>query len=189
MARGNDGGVARAHFDLGSILHLGCQAALHDHPGVVDLLPFYPGLERLYPRLVGESPPEARFLAADRFFRQAGGELTPAARFVQQVCEAIYRERGMTSVTALSRDFGKSRQYLGKVFRQQVLYSLKQFILTVRIMDLVKYRIRNPGISMTELCYRYDYFDQPHFNRDFKRVCGVTPTRFFQRLPEFLLRH
>jgi AraC-like DNA-binding protein len=160
-----------------------------DHPGVIDLMPLFPGLEVVDAEIWDSLSHDEKFQAAGRFIRGQGGELSPAAQLARQLCETIYKARGMVTVNALSEAFGSSRQYLGKVFRQEVLYSLKQFILTVRIMDLVKYRIRHPELSMTELCYRYNYFDQPHFNRDFKRVCGVTPTRFFQRLPEFLLRH
>ena len=157
--------------------------------GVVDVLPQYPELEGLHAEILGDLPLEERFKKADLFIRAYPRALSPAAYWVREVCEEIYRTGGMTSVTALSETFGRSRQYLNRVFRQEVMYSLKKFIITVRIMDLVKYRIKNPEISMTELCYRYDYFDQPHFNRDFKRICGVTPTEFFSDLPEFLLRH
>lgn len=159
------------------------------HTGVVDLMPWYPGVEKAYRALMSEGTLDERFAAAGQFIRGQDRELSPSALLVKELCEAIYDTRGMTSVLALSEAFGRSRQYLGKVFRQEALYSLKQFIRMVRIMDLVKFRIRHPDLSMTELCYRYDYFDQPHFNRDFKRVCGVTPTRFFAHLPEFLLRH
>ena len=157
--------------------------------GVVDVLPRYPDMESFHSEILGDLPLEARFRKADLFMKRHQRSLSDAAQWVQGVCEEIYRTGGMTSVGSLSETFGRSRQYLNRVFRQEVLYSLKKFIITVRIMDLVKYRIKHPEVSMTELCYQYDYFDQPHFNRDFKRICGVTPTRFFANLPEFLLRH
>lgn len=158
-------------------------------PGVVDVMSRYSDMEDFYVQILSDLPLEERFNRADLFMRSHQMPLSASAQWVQGVCENIYRRKGMTSVTSLSATFGKSRQYLNKVFRQEVMYSLKKFIITVRIMDLVKYRIKHPDISMTDLCYRYDYFDQPHFNRDFKRICGVTPTKFFAELPEFLLRH
>jgi AraC-like DNA-binding protein len=158
-------------------------------PGVVDIKSRYADIELFHQRVLGDLPLEDRFKMADAFMKRHQSPLSDSAQWVQKVCEEIYRQAGITSVASLSETFGKSRQYLGKVFRQEVLYSLKKFIITVRIMDLVKFRMRHPDISMTELCYRYGYFDQPHFNRDFKRICGVTPTEFFANLPEFLLRH
>lgn len=158
-------------------------------PGVVDLLPFFPEMGGFRPGLLGSALMEEKCKLADGIMAGQNQILSPTAQWVRDICEAIYRDRGMTTVGALSERFGKSRQYISRIFRQQVLYSLKHFILTVRIMDLVRYRIKHPEISMTELCYRYDYFDQPHFNRDFRRICGVTPTGFFGNLPDFLLRH
>ncbi|MBC2839303.1 AraC family transcriptional regulator [Robiginitalea sp. SC105] len=158
-------------------------------PGVADLLPVYPRLEGLYASLMEAPSPEVCFGLADNFFRDTADALSPGAQMARQLCQAIAESEGRITVKELSESFERSRQYLGKVFRQEVLYSLKYFILTVRMMGLVKFRIKNPEVSMTELCYRFGYFDQPHFNRDFKRICGVTPTRFFGNLPEFLLRH
>ena len=158
-------------------------------PGIIDLLPSHPELADAHLGLLDQTPVEEKFARADALMAGREQTLSPAGQWVRTICEVIYRDRGMTSVQALSDHFGRSRQYMNRVFRQEVLYSLKQFILTARIMDLVKYRMRHPDISLTELCYRYDYFDQPHFNRDFKRICGVTPTHFFENLPDFMLRH
>lgn len=158
-------------------------------PGIVDISSLFPGMEAFQEEVLGDLSMEERFEKANSFMQAQDSRLSKNAHWAREVAEAIYRKAGMTSVRELSLEFGVSRQYLNRVFKQQVLYSLKKFILTVRIMDLVKYRIEHPSISMTELCYRYDYFDQPHFNRDFRRICGVTPTEFFSDLPEFLLRH
>ncbi|MHA7055968.1 helix-turn-helix domain-containing protein [Aquimarina sp. M1] len=84
----------------------------------------------------------------------------------------------MVSINLFRDRFKKSRQYLNKVFKKEVLYSLKRFIITIRIMDLIKFKVKNDQIFMTELCYRYEYFDQSHFNHDFKKVCGVAPIKF-----------
>ena len=109
--------------------------------------------------------------------------------FVKSVCETIFRLEGKVSVNDLCNEFGKSRQYLNRVFKQEVLYSLKHFIITVRILSLIKFKLKENSITLTQLCYDYEYFDQSHFIRDFKRVCGVTPKYFFENLSEFMLRH
>ena len=109
--------------------------------------------------------------------------------FVKALCLYIYDKEGVLTVNDLSAVFNKSRQYLNKVFKQEVMYGLKKFIITVRILALVKYKVKNTDISLTQLSYAYGYFDQSHFIRDFKNVCGVTPRHFFNNIPEFMLRH
>ncbi len=126
---------------------------------------------------------------AEAFMRNALEQLTPSMELVRTICETIYEKRGMVTVNELSDQFQRSRQYLGKIFKKEVMYSLKKFIITVRILDLVKYRAKHAEVSFTELSYDYGYFDQPHFINDFKKVCGVAPLEFFNNLPEFLLRH
>ena len=116
-------------------------------------------------------------------------QLTSTQILVKSICEYIYLKKGRISVEQISHHFKKSRQYLNRIFKQEVLYSLKKFIVTVRMLDLVKYKAKHPEISLTELSHEYDYFDQAHFVNDFKKVCGVTPKHFFDNLPEFLLRH
>jgi AraC-like DNA-binding protein len=143
----------------------------------------------LYNELCTETSMEARFNLANTYMHAQQLALTPSIKFVKTLCEYIYAERGMVSVNDLTTIFGKSRQYLNKIFKQEVLYSLKKFIITVRILDLVKYKVKQPELSLTKLSYDYGYFDQSHFIRDFKNVAGATPTYFFNNLPEFMLRH
>lgn len=130
-----------------------------------------------------------RFSLAMEFMQGNMFEPTPSMELVRELCNYIYEKQGKVTVNQLSEYFEKSRQYLGKVFKKEVMYSLKKFIITVRILDLVKFKAKNPDISLTQLSYDYGYFDQAHFINDFKKVCGVVPLQFFNNLPEFLLRH
>ncbi|MEC7772627.1 MAG: helix-turn-helix transcriptional regulator [Bacteroidota bacterium] len=130
-----------------------------------------------------------QFALAERFMEEMQFSLTPSMELVREICEYVYKNEGKVTVNQLSEHFNRSRQYLGKVFKKEVMYPLKKFIITVRILDLVKYKSKNPDVSLTQLSYDYGYFDQPHFINDFKKVCGVKPLQFFNNLPEFMLRH
>ncbi|WP_442265858.1 helix-turn-helix transcriptional regulator [Tenacibaculum sp. ZS6-P6] len=114
---------------------------------------------------------------------------TEKMKFVKSICEHIYKRNGKVSVNDLCSHYNKTRQYLNRIFKSEVLYTLKSFIITVRILDLVKFKLKNSEITLTQLSYEYGYFDQSHFIRDFKKVCGVTPRKFFENPSEFMLRH
>lgn len=156
--------------------------------GIIDVSRLHAGLIPFY-QSIFKAREEERFTMAEAFMRNALVQLTPSMELVRAICETIYEKRGMVTVNELSEAFQRSRQYLCKVFKKEVMYSLKKFIITVRILDLVKYRAMHPEVSLTELSYDYGYFDQPHFINDFKKVCGVAPLEFFNNLPAFLLRH
>lgn len=155
--------------------------------GIVDIADAE--LLAVYNQLFDVDEVSAKFTWAEQFMQTNVFELTPSMQLVREICQYIYDCQGKVTVNQLSEHFDKSRQYLGKVFKKEVMYSLKKFIITVRILDLVKFKVKNPDISLTQLSYDYGYFDQAHFINDFKKVCGVAPMQFFNNLPEFLLRH
>lgn len=157
--------------------------------GVVDLAHFDASLLDLHENLFKEQSLGNRFAYADQYMMNKHIKLTPTMEVVKALCVYIYDKRGVLTVNDLSTVFNKSRQYLNKVFKKEVMYGLKKFIITVRILALVKYKVKNVNISLTQLSYEYGYFDQSHFIHDFKNVCGVTPRYFFNNIPGFILRH
>ena len=126
---------------------------------------------------------------AEAFVAEIKPEYDDSRDLVKQVCEEIYRCEGMITVNELSDQFELNRQLLNKTFKTHVNYTLKKFIITVRMISLAKFRINNPDYSLTEVAHEFGYFDQAHFNYDFKRISGITPRMFFKELPPFFHRH
>lgn len=157
--------------------------------GVVDLVNFNSSLLNLHENLFKEKSLASRYSIADQYMLHKCSGLTPTMEVAKALCLYIYDKQGVLTVNDLSAVFNKSRQYLNKVFKKEVMYGLKKFIITVRILTLVKHKVKNTDISLTQLSYEYGYFDQSHFIHDFKNVCGVTPRHFFNNIPEFILRH
>jgi AraC-like DNA-binding protein len=142
-----------------------------------------------YNEIFNESGFEQKVTLANTIMTSMNVQHTHSMLLVKEICERIDRKKGIVTVNELSEHFKISRQYLNRIFKQEVLYTLKFYITAVRILDLVKYKSKNQQITLIELSYEYGYFDQPHFIADFKKVCGVTPSHFFNNLPEFILRH
>ncbi|RZS93426.1 helix-turn-helix domain-containing protein [Aquimarina brevivitae] len=114
---------------------------------------------------------------------------TATVNLVENICNHIYNCKGITTVNELSAIFDINRQQLNAVFKTEVMYTLKRFIAIVRIVEAIRYKIKNPKLSFTELAIASGYFDQAHFNNDFKKACGTTPSKLFKDLPEFFFRH
>ncbi len=157
--------------------------------GIVDLAKDNEELRALHENIFNTYKSNERFELLNAFLNNLEVSFSNRMLFVKSVCENVFKQDGKVSVNDLCNEFGKSRQYLNRAFKQEVLYSLKHFIITVRILSLIKFKLNENSITLTELCYDYGYFDQSHFIRDFKRVCGVTPKYFFENLSEFMLRH
>jgi len=86
----------------------------------------------------------------------------------------------MLSVAEISEHFGVYRQKLNQSFKEQVKYTLKNFIDCVRIRACVKQKIQNPEISLTEIGYNFGYYDQAHFIRAFRNASGVSPSDYLK---------
>lgn len=111
-------------------------------------------------------------------------ELNPDKDFftVKDIVEKILEEQGTITIYELSEQFGISRQKLNKVFSKYVKHTLKEFSVMVRTRASIEYKLENPHKSLTEIAYHFGYFDQAHFIRDFKKVCGVSPSSFVKNV-------
>jgi len=161
----------------------------HHDKGVLNLASVYRNqMTDVQAILRSESFPEMVQLA-EAFLVKIKPDYNDSRDLIKQVCEEIYRRKGMITVNELSDKFERNRQLLNKAFKAHVNYTLKKFIITVRIISLAKFRINKPDYSLTEVAHEFGYFDQAHFNYDFKRISGITPKMFFKNLPPFFHRH
>ena len=157
--------------------------------GIVDIEDFHPDLKVIHEQLKGSSSMSQLVEKAYAMFLNQDIPLTSKMNLVKELCEFIIEEEGLVKVKDIALRFDKSRQYINKTFHQKVMCTLKTFITAVKIVALVKRKAKSVDVSLTHLSYDYGYFDQAHFINDFKKVCGVTPSQYFENLPEFILRH
>ena len=52
----------------------------------------------------------------------------------------------------------------------------KFFARMIRFSEAYKFKERNPQTTWTDICYRFGYFDQMHFIRDFRQFTGINPS-------------
>jgi AraC-like DNA-binding protein len=92
---------------------------------------------------------------------------------------------GATPVAALSGELGWSRRRLGDAFRDQIGLPPKLLARILRFERVVA-RLRDEDPQRwTDVAYQAGYYDQAHFNREFRAFAGVTPTAFLaSRLPD-----
>ncbi len=70
--------------------------------------------------------------------------------------------------------------------KKYTAYTPKQLTVISRIQKALEGATPK---SITQLAHELEYYDQAHFNNDFKRITGYTPKAFFQRTPESLVWH
>lgn len=87
----------------------------------------------------------------------------------------IQRSTGHILVSQLSTDTGLSQRHLSRKFQQIVGLSPKEYLRVCRFIRSLDYLKKYPLLSLTEVAYESGYYDQAHFNRDYKSFTGHTP--------------
>ena len=94
----------------------------------------------------------------------------------------VFEQQGMLKMEELLDLSNHSQRHLNTLFRQSLGLSPK-FFSGVRRIYSVAHAIRsNPNKPLTEICYEFDYFDQAHFIRDFKKFTFNTPSQVKKRI-------
>lgn len=85
------------------------------------------------------------------------------------------------SLEDVSRVVDISPYYFSKVFKEEAGMNFIEYLTKVR-MENAKKLLRNPELSVKEICIRSGYGDPNYFSRIFKKYEGVTPSEFREHL-------
>ena len=88
-----------------------------------------------------------------------------------QLCNA----RGNIRTEAVSERSGYTDRYCRTKFKEALGVSLKQYASIMRFQNAVRMM---PSHCLADVVYDNGYFDQPHFNHEFRRFAGDTPIHF-----------
>jgi AraC-like DNA-binding protein len=135
--------------------------------------------ERLADALDGAEDWPARFDLMDAFLLTRMSKSRPMAPDVAWALKALQESGGARTIGALSRDLSCSRKTLIQRFHAQVGLSPKQVANILRFETAVKgITAATDEESWADLAIACGYYDQSHFNREFRRYSGRTPSEF-----------
>jgi AraC-like DNA-binding protein len=98
-------------------------------------------------------------------------------KLILTALQKIHYCKGNVKIKELADKLYISHDAFEKRFRKVVGTSPKQFSSIVRMKSIVDHKPHSQ--SLTEIAISAGYFDQPHFNKDFRLFTGQTPTDFF----------
>lgn len=97
---------------------------------------------------------------------------------VREAVRRIQACAGQVKINALARHLYVSQDVLEKRFRKITGSSPKHFASIIKLETIIHTNKRHRALAPVAL--DAGYFDQAHFNRDFKRFTGQTPGTFFK---------
>jgi AraC-like DNA-binding protein len=143
----------------------------------LDNLTGYRNLSMLQEQLAGATDNMQRVHMVEQFllsklYHQKTDTLILAA------LEKIHAAKGMIRIKDLAATLCISQDAFEKRFRKVAGVSPKQFSYIIRMKSIVSNGLKEH--TLAETAFNAGYFDQPHFNKDFKLFTGQTPTDFLR---------
>ncbi|UOU97684.1 helix-turn-helix transcriptional regulator [Chryseobacterium daecheongense] len=89
----------------------------------------------------------------------------------------IRQSRGLIRIQDLALDLHMSNDAFEKRFRKVIGSSPKQFASITRMSSIIH---RKSNERFLDIAFEAGYYDQAHFNKDFKLFTGQTPTEFYR---------
>lgn len=77
----------------------------------------------------------------------------------------------------ISRHFGISLSYMGRYFKKQTGETLQQYLTSYKLR-LVESRLLHSDMRIGEIAFEFNFVDESHLNRSFKKLKGVSPTEY-----------
>ncbi len=97
----------------------------------------------------------------------------------------IQQAEPMLSMKALSAELGYSSRRFIELFKQEVGMTPKRFSRLNRFQKAVDLLDKHDAaLDWSQLALSCGYFDQAHFNHDFRSFSGLTPSRFVNQVGE-----
>ncbi|WP_195269057.1 helix-turn-helix transcriptional regulator [Eubacterium sp. 1001713B170207_170306_E7] len=91
---------------------------------------------------------------------------------------------GLATVRAAAEKIGYSERHLQRLVTEALGMRYKTFTRLTRI-NLAMQRMEKDPVAFTRLAQSLGYYDQAHFNHDFKAVCGESPTKYYAHMSDF----
>jgi AraC-like DNA-binding protein len=124
----------------------------------------------------------ARFALLDSLLAKRLAGRLPASPDVAWAWRRLAETDGRVRVGELTEELRCSRRHLTARFREQLGLPPKALARILRFDRAVRRLTREGAGSLADVARESDYYDQAHFNRDFRAFAGLTPTQLVARL-------
>jgi AraC-like DNA-binding protein len=141
--------------------------------------------DELVERLAGAPDWPARFALLDAAFAHRLVRSPPIAADMVHAWRRMVTSHGGVSIAGLAGELGWSRRHFGVRFREHVGLAPKPAARVLRFRRAVELLERDDGARLAEIAQDCGYYDQAHFNRDFRAFAGSSPGEHLgRRLPD-----
>ena len=99
---------------------------------------------------------------------------------IDEAIRLIRKSKGSYSIDAICEKLNMGYKQLERHFLKTIGTTPKVFSRTTRFLNLCHHLKEYEGLTMTQLALKMGYYDQSHFNKDFKAFSGLTPKEYYK---------
>jgi len=119
---------------------------------------------------------QRRIDVIETFLRQRLQQASTLDAIVKSTVDAFMMSGRSLPIKDLVKEDPAKRRQLERKFSRLVGISPKQLGRVIRLQAALKMLLHEHSEALTQVAYDADYYDQPHFIRDFRALTGTTPT-------------
>lgn len=103
-----------------------------------------------------------------------------AIGYAEDYIQAHYRDSNL-SMTEVAESVALSYSHFSALFRAKTEMTFPAYLLQFRIKKAIEL-MGDPNLKMSDICYKVGFKYPQQFSRDFKKVTGLYPTQYLQKL-------
>ncbi len=123
-------------------------------------------------------------IIARNITREFQPERDPATKDVPTTIDQILQyirqhvsETNLMKVSALATHFNMTNSAISLYFKKKTGESIHHYILMYKL-HLIKYRLKNTELTVSEIAYQLGFTDESHLTRIFKKYNNLTPKQY-----------
>lgn len=146
---------------------------------IAQLIGEVPAME-LEQKIFAAQTNEQRINIIENFLLGKLTEKSTLDHIVKNTIDTLLLTNGSVSIKSIVEEDLSRRRQLERKFFAQVGLSPKQLGKVIRLQAALKTLLNQRSGNLTQIAYESDYYDQAHFNKDFKEFTGRNPKDFLK---------
>jgi AraC-like DNA-binding protein len=126
---------------------------------------------------------DERTSCVDIFLKSKSGS-TAKNNDLDKIIARIEKENGNISIVEICALHSVTPRTLQRMFQQQVGVTAKQFSRITRFKKVYSL-LQQPSLTKSDSLFLTGYFDQPHFNKEFRKFTHENPEKWFAEKNSF----
>lgn len=145
-----------------------------------------PSFSGLYERLREVDSFSARVILLDTYLKEklAKSEKNNSSSLFRRLQEALERNYSSHTVQSLAESVGIGKRHLNRLINERFGVTAKTYLRIYRFRQTLASMKKFPNKSLCQIALSAGYWDQAHFNHDFKEMTGLSPKEYLVNLRE-----